>query len=396
MKRKLKTLASGPSKRRPWPAAVGATGMAALLLALGGCGGGAADTRSESLSPVSPQAAVQGLRARALQLSATGISAAELARQLMDFAEGSAYKSYFPGHPNTQSLPPFLYRAYANGVYLGVSSGNDATYPDGVWVMGGSFGASPQRVGAVTDYITPTDTSDGPTGANNGCQDLAMLDTSGNHLVTVFQVTSILNPTSTMTQDFLVGNVTGFEGYPLARESSYTFTVQVPGAGDTTMRGKQYQRRSGDAEITHYGSLDTNVGNVVGFTSNSSAKTVWSPPDVDRTAALSPGESFTRAMSEITTTTTHFGIPGLPDRVDSVQRTTNTTVKFVGRETVTVPSGTYATCRFDTSVDNQPGYTTDWRVDGKGVSVRSITYDGNGLAVTTMVSTSVILNRHPL
>jgi hypothetical protein len=92
-----------------------AIGLIALA-SLAACGGGATDNEA------SPQAAVTALRAKALAIKATGVSSAEAARQLMDFAESSIYKSYFPGHPVTQSLPPFLYRYYpATGVYLGVA-----------------------------------------------------------------------------------------------------------------------------------------------------------------------------------------------------------------------------------------------------------------------------------
>lgn len=130
-----------------------------LLVLLAACGGGnepgpATALNAAAVAPT-PDTARQALRAKVLSLKATGISAAEVARQLLDYAEGSVFKDYFPGHPPTQSLPPFLYRAYDNGVYLGVTASGDPNYPDGVWVMGGPFGPAPQRVGAVTDFITP-------------------------------------------------------------------------------------------------------------------------------------------------------------------------------------------------------------------------------------------------
>ena len=179
--------------------------LAALAL-LAGCGGG--DTSAPNITP---QAATEALRAKALAVSATAVSTAEAARQLMDFAEGSIYASYFPGHPATQSLPPFLYRYYpSTGIYLGVAAGNDPNYPDGVYVMGGEFGPDPKRVGAVTDYVTLVDTSaGGPPGPNNGCYDLALMDTAGPRMIVDMQYTGEL--TGSQPLDSTGGNVTGFD-----------------------------------------------------------------------------------------------------------------------------------------------------------------------------------------
>lgn len=85
---------------------------------------------------------------------------ADRARQLLDFGQ-RVYPQYFPGQPATQSLPPFLYRYYAStGVYLGVVVQSDANYVlDGVYVMGGPFGAQPVYVGKLTDFIALSTTA---------------------------------------------------------------------------------------------------------------------------------------------------------------------------------------------------------------------------------------------
>ncbi len=113
---------------------------AAFLLA--GCGGGEDMTGALQSSPTAD--AVLPLRATA--------SAASVADQLMDFAEG-VYPQYFPGHPVSVDLPPYRYRHYPEtGIYLGVAL-------DVVYVMGGTFGGVPRAVGPVTAYITPVDTT---------------------------------------------------------------------------------------------------------------------------------------------------------------------------------------------------------------------------------------------
>lgn len=100
-------------------------------------------------------------RRRALAASAvpTGVTVTdphEAARQLMAYAEANL-PAHFPGSPATQSLAPFVFRHYAaTGVYLGVVVDEDSPYQlNGVYVMGGAFGAAPSYVGQVTDFITP-------------------------------------------------------------------------------------------------------------------------------------------------------------------------------------------------------------------------------------------------
>jgi tripartite-type tricarboxylate transporter receptor subunit TctC/cytochrome c551/c552 len=126
--------------------------LSALLLAaaLVSCGGG------QETTPASPQQAVESLRARALAVAAQAVAPEEAARQLMDFGEAQ-FPAYFPGHPATQQLSPFLYRQYPQtGTYLGVAvTGNLGYELLGVYVMGGPFGSEPQFVGPLAQFIQP-------------------------------------------------------------------------------------------------------------------------------------------------------------------------------------------------------------------------------------------------
>jgi hypothetical protein len=65
---------------------------------------------------------------------------------LMDWAEGQ-FSAYFPEHEPDQTLFQYVYRAYSNGVYLGVD-----TQSLNVVVMGGPFGGGIVSVGQVADY----------------------------------------------------------------------------------------------------------------------------------------------------------------------------------------------------------------------------------------------------
>jgi hypothetical protein len=367
-----------------------AIGLIALA-SLAACGGGATDNEA------SPQAAVTALRAKALAIKATGVSSAEAARQLMDFAESSIYKSYFPGHPVTQSLPPFLYRYYpATGVYLGVASGNDPTYRDGVYTMGGPFGSSPVFQGQVTDFITPQGGSGDPTGPNNGCHNLSLMDTAGTHLVLDMEFIGQTNGSQHV--DSTVGAVTGFEGHALARE------IRTRTSGTTVSEGRtiisdldlrSYARKTGDAELTEYGSVLAS-GVVQGALSGTfNTKIVWVPPFVDKRYALAEGASYTYTQTGTSTSSTAFaGLPSLPGSVTPVSLTS--TVTFVRREVISVPAGTYNTCVFQSRSAGSAAVSTEWVVVGRGVQVKTESRDETGTLLQTTQATAVSLNGAPL
>ena len=118
------------------------------LALLASCGGGGTDERA-----VDPAVATT---ASAPPMQAQALTAAEAADAVMDFGE-QQFPGYFPSHQSSQSLPPFRYRHYPQtGIYLGVVVSADAHYAlEGVYVMGGEFGAAPLRVGAVRDFVDP-------------------------------------------------------------------------------------------------------------------------------------------------------------------------------------------------------------------------------------------------
>lgn len=81
----------------------------------------------------------------------TSASEVETANKLFEVAE-TRYRQLFPSRAATQSQGSWLYRFYpATGIYVGVST--SAVDKGGVYVMGGSFGGTPQRVGSVGDFL---------------------------------------------------------------------------------------------------------------------------------------------------------------------------------------------------------------------------------------------------
>lgn len=365
----------------------------ALATLLAGCGGG--ETAQQQ---VTPQAATQALRARALAVSTTAIDPAEAARQLFDWAE-THYPEYFPVHEVTQTYSPFLYRYYAStGIYLAVAVGGNATYPDGVWAKGGEFGNAPLFVGPITKFITPIDPNGGPTGANNGCFDLSYTDVAGSRIVIDYSYSGGI--TGSETVDTLVGNLTTFEGYQ-AREVSAktkgTHTETKTGlsvAVDT--ENKFYLKRTGDAETTQYGGVLTANSTQAGFNLTTTSRMVWTPPWVDKQYGLAIGGSYTYTQTGTVTMTTG-GIPGLPGGTPTTTPVSSTqTVKYVGRESVTVPAGTYNACKFESKTAGSTDLSTQWVVVGKGVPVKTATTDAAGKLTQTISATAVSLNGQKL
>jgi hypothetical protein len=365
---------------------------------LAGCGGGSDETTTSTTS--TPAAAAAQLRtAMAAQGGGTDVSAAvspaQAAEQLLNFAE-TTFPNFFPVHQTTGTFDPFLFRYYPQtGIYVGVVvKANMGFTLDGVYVMGGPFGDAPMYVGQLSSFITPVDPgTGGPTGPNNGCYDLALHDATGTRIVVVMQHSGI--STGTQTMDWTVKGPKTFEGQSAIETDfrlSGTMTTQGQSA-TSDFTTTSYGRATGTAEFTSYGSQSSNSFSAPGgFTSTSTTKTVYTPPWVSRVFALAVGQSTTETSTSVITTTTSMTGGGitLPPSTTSTTSTTSMTTKFVGREQVTVPAGTYATCKFEITNVGVAGVTTSWVIDGKGIPVKGTTSVDNTLQ--THEATSVTLN----
>ena len=378
--------------------------LAAATVFLAGCGGGSDETASTSTASTPAAAAAQFRTTLAAQAQAQGgakvaaaVSPTQAAEQLLNFAE-STFPNFFPSHQATATLDPFLFRYYPQtGVYIGVvvKAGMGATL-DGVYVMGGPFGNAPMYVGQLNQFITPVDPGTGGngnvSGPNNGCYDLGLLETTGNRVDLTMQHSG--DSTGTLTQVWTVNGAKTFEGHAAVElQIKQTGTLTVEGvAAPVNMDAKGYNKRTGDFEVTLYGSESTINASVSGFNMVTTTKTVDTPPSVDRQYGLAAGQSVTQTTTyAITSTTT--GIPGLPATPQTSTSTTTQTVKFVGRENVTVPAKTYSACKFETtfSTSGVTSTTTTWVIDGKGIPVK-IQSTVNGAITSTQEATSVQLN----
>jgi hypothetical protein len=362
---------------------------------LAGCGGGSDEaTMSNASTPAAAAAHMRSAMAAQVRVSAA-VSPAQAAEQLLNYAE-STFPNFFPVHQTTGTYDPFLFRYYPQtGVYVGVVvKANMGFTLDGVYVMGGPFGNAPMYVGQLSTFITPVDPgTGGPTGPNNGCYDLALQDATGTRIVVVMQHSGI--STGTQTMDWLVKGPKTFENQSAIETEfrlSGTMTTQGQTAS-TDFTTMSYGRATGSAEFTSYGSQTSNTNSMPGgFTSTSATKTVYTPPWVSRVFALAVGQSTTESSTSAITSTTTLSGPGvtLPPTTTTTTTTSTMTTKFVGREQVTVPAGTYNTCKFEITNAGVTGVTTSWVIDGKGIPVKGTTTIDS--SQQTHEATSVTLN----
>ena len=163
-----------------------------------------------------------------------------------------------------------------------------------------------------------------------------------------------------VTTGIVSGPVT-FEG-----QEAYETTLTSTDAGPpvtTTAVYKYYAKRTGTAERTEYGLTYGPDANTISFTS------VESPPVVNGTYGLTAGQSIQLSYRD----------------------TPNLTVTFVGIESVTVPAGTYAACRFLLD-STTPAYANEqWVLVGTGLVVKEV-QSQPGFGSVTIEALSVKVN----
>jgi hypothetical protein len=356
---------------------------AAALVA--GCGGGDAPGFDAA-----PQAARAASAQSAVLLPGTSVTPDEAARQLMDFAEAT-FPTIFSGHATTGSLPPFAYRVYPGGIYLGVVVADGTPYVYGhvyvVGILGGTL-AAPRDVGALTSFITPVVSGGGGAGNSNGCFDLSLADVQGTHTVIGYTYSGAI--TGTETVDTTVGALATFEGHSARETALITTGNHTTAAGSVAINtnGTTYSARTGDGQMTQYGLQTVATGSAAGFPITTTIRTVYSPPFVDNQYSLAIGGSVTQSLAGTATTTVHTGFG--PDLVTSAAISGSaSTTTYVGQEQVSVIAGTYSACKYQVTTAGSSDVTTSWFIVGKGIPVKTTL---SGSVSQTIEANSVVLN----
>ena len=337
-----------------------ALAAAGLLAACGGGSETAAPSQQNSKAPL-----------RDVRPASSIVTSAQAAELLLNAAEGAANVN-FPRESSsgTRSFAPFLYRYYAStNTYLGVVITPTPGYTlRGVYVAGPAFGNSPANpffAGLVTDFLPGTVIDD--AGSPSPCYDLALADTQGTHIVVEYS-SGLPGKTTVETS---VGALTTFDGHNV-RETTVSSTAG--GADDFTLR--TFSTRFSDA-VTEFGSEIQYRGGIV---AGDFVRTVYTPAFVRGVYSLAGGAFVTEAPTGTAVTTTGTG------QTTAVNVAGSTTTKFVGIESVTVPAGTYSTCKLEVTTSGSSVVATNWLIAGKGIRVKTIS------GGQTTEATSVKLN----
>ena len=207
------------------------------------------------------------------------------------------------------------------------------------------------------------------------------LSTVGTRLVWVLRTTDGASGIQlTTTSDILVNRETTFNGHNAIEAVAEVDAV----ASDPTYSSKSTTKTYTSVDADHYSSQAFGTVSDVTSPIASTLNTKFDPP-MEHHYDLDPGQSYTQTFTvtvDGTATAAGMSIP-LPTTTatNKLKRT------YVGRDSITVPAGTFETCHFqeDTTVEGATTTTDLWMTVGSGVEVKAIS-DGDE---TVLISASI-------
>lgn len=198
---------------------------------------------------------------------------------------------------------------------------------------------------------------------------------SGTEVRTAFSTT--VPPSTGETVQTVTAGVT-FEGQP--RTEVRVLGPLLSATLDTRLYGTP---DAATGNVTQYGTLSVVSISSAGVTNSNSVKSVLTQPSVDTQFALAPGATAP-ARTLTVADTTIASINGVDQPPATTTRTeTSPATTFVGYETVTVPAGTFSTCKYTTAGST----AARWVLKGYGSTVKD---SSGGQATTIKVNGSVI------
>ena len=185
---------------------------------------------------------------------------------------------------------------------------------------------------------------------------------------------------------------TTFEGVSatelLAVTTGTNTTAGVTVPVDTETR--TYRNAAANGSSTVYGVTGRTRVSVAGFTVDTQFRTVYSPAWVDARFTMNVGDTLVQTYTGTTTSTTP-GLFGAPATTTSNTVTTSMTIRFLGIESVTVPAGTFNSCKFEEYETSSPANkSTIWFGVGNGAIFKTVTVTPEGTQTTE--ATSLVLN----
>ncbi|MBK7261545.1 MAG: hypothetical protein IPI03_06455 [Rubrivivax sp.] len=375
-----------------------------LLVAavLSACGGGSdapvasAQSFVASITPDAPHS--DRLRALAANGSGGGSSGAAAAGsisndQLFQWAQ-IEYPTLFTGTPETLQIAyegkNFDVRGYSSGNYLGVANGR-------AYGLGPFTNNELQDFGVVQDYASFVcskvycGNTGGPTGGGGGlneCIDPAVASLpTGFRSKLVYTYSGVIGGDQTI--ESLVDGPASFKGQNLIQTTATTSgsnTVSQSGLNITTTittKVKSYNQAGSNGLVKLFGALieartSTALPSFPGLPplppteTVTTSETVYNPPGENIEYTLQIGQSLTKTE---TSTTTMLSGPVITAPITTTSTTNHT---FEAKESVTVPAGTFNTCRYRVSDADGSSPSTMWLIVGKGIMAKSLTQTTQG------------------
>lgn len=206
------------------------------------------------------------------------------------------------------------------------------------------------------------------------------LVTPGNTYQIDLQNSSNGTVVQTTTNKYTVNPVTTFKGYSATELQVDTVLVTAAVGAGTTTQIKHYASQTGST-YSSYGTVAQM--SIPGF--GSYTMTAWYTPPIQTPMNLTEGQTYTVSYT-VKTESSMSMIPAVPDVA------VNYSMKYLGKEQVTTPAGTYQTCKTQTTSvsSGSTSVSTEWIVaEGRYRGLMLKADSGNG---ATSVATRLLFN----
>lgn len=167
-----------------------------------------------------------------------------------------------------------------------------------------------------------------------------------------------------MTTDYAVNRPAEFNGYSGLVEIEIKTTEAISGQSPRNGRQFLYERLSDSAVFRHGMVIPTALGQGI---PDIVITTVYEPAVEFKALMLDAGETH---ILELRSTTTATGGP--TGSVPPVRQSENWTETYLGQEVVTVPAGTFTTCKIRRHITGTDSEVFNWVAKGSGLPVRDL------------------------
>lgn len=222
---------------------------------------------------------------------------------------------------------------------------------------GGGSSANPTNAGAPSP--APGAAPVPATGATASSCFEAIRPVVGNRGIVELEFQGPMTGTQRIESVWVSENAT-FEGNTGLYQGDGTTTGSTVVAGQTipiNFTSKLYSKVTSNGTIAFYGGVTkyADTTPTAGPKRIDTFKIVPNPPVIELRANMTEGTSQTYTRNSLTTITLADGTVTPPTSLTSIE-----TEKYIGKETVTVPAGTFNACKFESTKDGSSGISSFW------------------------------------